>query len=143
MGVEGCQVHRENVLHGRVESNCAFVYRARVSPDGFEAEVCLHVSPEIVRQVLFGEHVPLSNIPWCWGQAVRRSREGGRQEDRAECVHCLSPETGAGPGDGVPHPWSGLAWVLQPRRQASSPASRRSLESKIRPRLTQKVGKER
>lgn len=68
------------------ESSCAFVYRACVSPDGCEAEVCLHVSPEIMRQVVFGEHVPLSNIPWCWGQGVRCSRKGGRQEERAECV---------------------------------------------------------
>lgn len=65
------------------ESSCAFVYRACVSPDGCEAEVCLHVSPKIMRQVVFGEHVPLSNILWCWGQGVRQSRKvGGRKREQ-------------------------------------------------------------
>lgn len=68
------------------ETDCAFVYRACVSPDGCLAEVCLRVSPEIMRQVVFGEHVPLSNIPWCWGQGVRQGKGGGRQGERAECV---------------------------------------------------------
>jgi hypothetical protein len=86
------------------ESSCAFVYRACVSPDGCEAEVCLHVSPEIMRQVVFGEHVPLSNTPWSWGQGVRQGRKGGGQEERAEYATPPSLLTEAGPGDNVPRP---------------------------------------
>lgn len=94
-----------------------------------------------MRQVVFGEHVPLSNIPWCWGQRVRRARGGGKQEEKAECVSVSL----LGQRRGPVHPIykSGLAWALQPLRQASSLASRSSLESKIRLRLAQKVGKER
>lgn len=138
LGREGVlpETHREECLQKDRDRLWAFVYRAHLSSDGcsqqslFASSSWKHESRSVwrTRALLCQTFHP------CWGRRApgTKTRVGPRLYTGTE--RRLGDRADLG---------DGTAWARRPLGQTPCLASRSSLESKIRPRLNQKTGRER